>query len=170
MRIKTKLQILIIVTIVFFTSIIFWSFLWQKEVGDLYKQRELVKELLFNIFAGNQLKAEYFIYRGDRSKEQWNIIHKEIGEDLVKISIAFTSPEEKASINSLISFNKDIRNLFNQIVKHDESLTDRGAISKELRERIISQMMVISNSQYLEGLKFLKSIDKKMAFLSFPTS
>ncbi|MDI6729026.1 MAG: HAMP domain-containing protein [Thermodesulfovibrionales bacterium] len=164
MKIKTKLQIIIIFTIVVFTTIILLNLWWQKQADLLNKKEELVRELSFFVFERAQVRDEYLMYGEKRSKVQWFLMHKKLQELLDKMSGIFTDKDEKAILNSFTGFHNKTGKLFEQLIRHDESIAGSDAASRELRERLVSQMMVSAHSQYLEGLKLQNIIGRKAEY------
>ena len=75
MKIKTKLQLIILCNILLLVGIVSVSLFWQKQADRQFKQQTLVMELNQAIFERARLREEYFLYREDRSKEQFLLIH-----------------------------------------------------------------------------------------------
>jgi PAS domain S-box-containing protein len=164
LKIKTKLQLIIIVNILLLTGIVSASLLWQKQAGKQLKQQALVMELNQAVFERARLREEYFIYREERSKEQFLLIHKQIGGLLERVSGAFTGPDEKASLLKMTGFQSKIERFFDQLVRLDQSASVHTATTQELRERIISQMLVNAHSMYDEGLRLLNAANEKTVY------
>ena len=106
MKIKTKLQLIIIVNILLLAGIVSVSLVWQKRTAGHLENHALFEELNQAIFERARLREEYFLYREDRSKEQFLLIHKQIGGFLERMSGTFTGPEEKASLIKMMGFHK----------------------------------------------------------------
>jgi len=164
MKIKTKLQLIIIVNILILVGIVSVSLLWQKKTNRQFKQEALVMELNQAIFERARLREEYFLYREDRSKEQFLLLHKQIGGLIDRMSGTFTGLEEKASLIKMMGFHNKIEGFFNQLVRLDQSAAVHTATTRELRERIISQMLVNADLLYREGLRLLNAANKKTVY------
>jgi len=164
MKIKTKLQLIIIVNILILVGIVSVSLLWQKKANRQFKQEALVMELNQAIFERARLREEYFLYREDRSKEQFLLLHKQIGGLIDRMSGTFTGLEEKASLIKMMGFHNKIEGFFNQLVRLDQSAAVHTATTRELRERIISQMLVNADLLYREGLRLLNAANKKTVY------
>ena len=164
MKIKTKLQLIIIVNILILVGIVSVSLLWQKKTNRQFKQEALVMELNQAIFERARLREEYFLYREDRSKEQFLLLHKQIGGLIDRMSGTFTGLEEKASLIKMMGFHNKIEGFFNQLVRLDQSAAVHTATTRELRERIISQMLVNADLLYREGLRLVNAANEKTVY------
>jgi HAMP domain-containing protein len=163
MKIKTKLQLIIIANILILAGVVCLSLLWQKQAEDLIGRNVMISELQEVIFERARLREEYFLHRTDRAKAQFLLIHKEIGVRLERMSKAFHDPEEKASLDGMIVAHLRIGHLFDRLVRLDERTGDRPAGTGALRERIISQMLVGAHLMYRDGAKLLKAANEKTA-------
>ena len=164
MKIKTKLQLIIIFNIILLAGIVSVSLLWQKQADRQFEQHALVMELQRAIFERARFREEYFLYREERSKEQFLLIHKEVGALLERMSGIFTGAEEKTHLSKMIGFHTKIGDLFNQLVRLDKSATVHTAATQALRERIISHMLVNAHSLYHDGSKLLKATNEKTVY------
>jgi len=164
MKIKTKLQLIIIVNILILVGIVSLSLLLQKRGERHFKQQAVVMELNQAIFERARLREEYFLYREDRSKEQFLLIHKQIGGLLERMSGTFTGLEEKVFLNNMTGFQMKIGAYFNQLVRLDQSAAVHTATTRELRERIISQMLVNADLLYREGLRLLRLANEETVY------
>jgi diguanylate cyclase (GGDEF)-like protein len=161
MKIKTKLNIIIIFSIILLAGVVSAGLLRQKHADRQFEQQALVGELNRAIFEQSRLREEYFLYREDRSKEQSLLIQQKIGGLLEMASGTFTGPEEKIYLSNMAGFHKNIGSLFDRLVGLDEDVTSNAASTQALQERIISQMLVNAHSMYSEGLKLLKETNIK---------
>jgi PAS domain S-box-containing protein len=163
MKIKTKLQLIIIVNILILAGVVCLSLLWQKQTEDLIEQNAIISELQAVIFERARLREEYFLNRTARAKAQFLLIHREIGGRLERMSKAFHDPEEKASLDEMIGAHLKIGHLFDRLIRLDEGTGDRPAGTQALRERIISQMLIHAHVMYRDGAKLLKAANEKTA-------
>ena len=166
MKIKTKLQLIILVNILLLVGIVSVNLLSHKQADRQLKQQALITELNLTIFERARLREEYFLYREDRSREQFLLIHTQIGGLLERISGTFTRPEEKASLIKMMGFHTKIEDLFLQLVRLDESAPVQTATTQALRERIVSQMLVNAHAQYREGLSLLNAANEETVHLN----
>ena len=164
MKIKTKLNIIIIFNIILLAGVVSAGLLWQKQADRQFEQQALVGELNRAIFERSRLREEYFLYREDRSKEQFLLIQQKIGGLLERVYGTFTGPEDKIYLSNMAGFHKNIGFLFDKLVSLDEDVTANTASVQALRERIISQMLVNAHSVYREGLKLLKTTNEKAVY------
>ncbi len=156
MKIKTKLQLIITFNVLLLVCIVSVSLLWQKQAEKQLATQTLVMDLNLAIFDQSRLREEYFLYQEDRSKEQFLLLHKQIGGLLERISRTFTGQEEKASLFKMMGFHNNIESYWEQVVGIDNSTAVHNATAQALRERIISQMLVNEHSLYREGLNVLQ--------------
>jgi diguanylate cyclase (GGDEF)-like protein len=164
MKIKTKLKIIIIVNIMILVSTVSLNLLWQIQADKQLKQQGLIMELNQAIFERARLREEYFLYREDRSKEQFLLMQKKIAGLLERMLGVFTEPEEKIYLSHMIGFHKDIDELFNHLTRVDQKAAFHSAVTQALRERIISQMLVNAHSMHRDGLKLLKTASEKIKY------
>ncbi|MCX5880731.1 MAG: ATP-binding protein [Deltaproteobacteria bacterium] len=161
MKIKTKLQLIIIVNLLLLAGIVSMNLLWQKQAAWLSERQSLITELNLALFRRVQLREEYFLYGSGRSEEQFLLICKEIDGRLESIWRTFTDPEDRISLNNMTGAHKKIVDLFNLMVRIDKADTVHTAVTQSLRERIIIQMLVNANDMYCEGLNLLKGVKAK---------
>jgi PAS domain S-box-containing protein len=162
-KIKTKLQLIIIVNILILAGIVCLSLLWQKQAGDLIERNAMISELQNAVFERARLREEYFLHRTDRAKAQFLLIHKEIGGRLERMTKVFHDPEEKAFLDGMIVAHLRIGHLFDRLIRLDDETGGRPAGTQELRERIISQMLIHAHVMYRDGWKLLKAANEKTA-------
>jgi len=164
MKIKTKLQLIIILNVIILIGIVSISLLWQVKADRQFEKQNMVMELNLAIFEKAQAREEYFMYRQERSKEQWILMHKKIGRILEWMAEIFAEPEEEAHLNNVMGLHKKMGVLFDQLVRLDESVAVHMDTTQALRERMISQMLVRAHAQYQEGLKLLKAVNEKTLY------
>jgi len=161
MKIKTKLKLIIISIIALLVGIVSMNLWLNVQNKRTNNQRALVEKLSFEVFQSNQIRDEYFVYRSERSKQQWLILSPKIIERFGEMSAEFTDHEERTTIEKIIDLHKNISNLFNQLIGYDQDVGNHNPAGTEMRERIISQMMGLSHLLYLESSKLSKAINKK---------
>jgi two-component sensor histidine kinase/HAMP domain-containing protein len=164
MKIKTKLQIIIIVNIMILVGNVSLNLLWRTQADKQLNQQGLIMDLNQDIFERARIREEYFLYREDRSKEQFLLMHTKIAGLLESMLGVFTEPEEKVYLNNMIGFHKNIGDLFNQLTGVDKKTAFHSVITQALRERIISQMLVNAHSMHRDGLKLLKTASEKIEY------
>lgn len=164
MKIKTKLQLIIILNVFLLAGVVSSSLLWHVRADRQFEKQDMVMELNQAIFEKSQLREEYFMYRGERAKEQWLLMHKKIGVLLEKMAGIFATPENKTRVNTIIRLHDKIGYFFTELVRLDESAALHRDSAQALRERIVTQMLMSSTSQYREGLKLLKAVHEKTLY------
>ncbi|MBF0524318.1 MAG: PAS domain S-box protein [Deltaproteobacteria bacterium] len=164
MKIKTKLQFIIIINVLILAVIISLSLVLQKRADKLSAQEDVITDLNLAVFRRVKLREEYFLYRSDRAKEQSLHIHQEICGLLEKASGTFPDPEGRASLANMTVAHNKIGILFSRLVKLDENAVVHDGTTQALRARIISQMLVNAHSMYQDGLDLLKDADQKISY------
>jgi len=157
MKIRTKLQIIIVVNLIILVGNVSLNLLWQTQAEKQLKQQALIMEFNQAIFERARIREEYFLYREDRSKEQFLLMHEKIAGLLERMLGVFTEPEEKVYLNNITGFHKNVGDLFNRLTGVDKKAAFHSVITQALRERIISQMLVNAHSMHRDGLKLLKA-------------
>ena len=164
MKIKTKLQIIIIVNIMILAGNVSLNLLWHAQTDKQLQQQALIMELNKDIFERARIREEYFLYREDRSKEQFLLMHKKIAGLLEKMLGVFTEPGEKVYLNNMAGSHKNIGDLFNRLTGVDTKAEFNSGVMQALRERIISQMLVNAHSMHRDGSKLLKTASEKIEY------
>jgi len=161
MKIKTRLKLIIIFIIAILIVTISLNLWLEIQIDRRNNQHELVNKLSFEVFQSNQIRDEYFVYRSERSKQQWFMLSQKIIEQFNEMSAKFTNYDERIGLEKIINLHENISNLFNQLTEYDQDVSNHDATGTEMRERIVSQMMGISYLLYMESLKLSKTIKKK---------
>jgi diguanylate cyclase (GGDEF)-like protein/PAS domain S-box-containing protein len=168
MKIKTKLQMIIISTLVAVTLIVLLNRHWQQREGQLQTEEDSVNELHLAIFEMGQVRDEYFIYGEERAAMQWYFMHERIVRTLEKMSWKLTGTQEKDALNNIVKFHAASTGLFNRLVRLEEGREEGRKVDvariRELKERIISQVLVNSHAQYLEALTLRKLVREKREY------
>jgi len=164
MKIRTKLQLIIVFNLVLIIGVASISLFWHGQANRQFENLALVMELHQAIFQRTQIRDEYFIYGDERAKTQWILMHSKIGGLLERMAGSFEEPEEKANLDNMTGYQKKTSGLFDQLVRIDEGAATGVAGTQALRERIVSQMRVSALTQYSEGLKLLKAVNEKTLY------
>jgi len=162
MMIRTKLLIIIVLIVAFSVLAILMNITWEKKYGALVEKEKSVKELNFAIFETAQIRDEYFRFRNERTKNQWLLLNNRFNGITNIISETFDEPDEKAAAANIIQANKKINNIFKQLIILDEEQAPKTAVTNELSERLLSQLMVSEHGVYSEGLNLQKIIGYKV--------
>jgi PAS domain S-box-containing protein len=160
-KIKTKLQLIIIVNLLIMAGLVSMSLVWQKQAEVLIEQNVLNMDLQMAIFEKAGLREEYFLHPTDRAKEQFLLLHREIGGRLERLSNVSHDPGERASLDAMMAAHIKIGQLYDRLILLDEGTGGRTVGNQELRERIISQMLVNAHVMYRNGLTMMKSANNK---------
>lgn len=160
MKIKTRLQLIIIATIMVFVGIVALN-VWVKiQTANQHQQELFIRELNTMVFQSIQIRDEYFIYRLERSKQQWLALDKKVTGQFKEISQLFADFSEQNGLEDIITMHKGIARLFNQLITHDQS-AGIDPVADKVRDMIISQMIGESHRLYLQCVSLESYIHKK---------
>ena len=165
MKIKTQLNLIIISAIAVLISCI-GTYIWLvKQSERANRQGDIVRELNFQAFQGNQSREEYFRYGSKRSKQQWRAISGDIDAQLKSMESELSGNDEKNILKEIILLQKNIAGYFDRLIAFDNSGSTQANTS-EIRELLISQMVGCSNLLFQERLKLSRTIDQKQGKLT----
>ncbi|MDD2774872.1 MAG: PAS domain-containing protein [Gallionella sp.] len=148
MRITTKLSIISASTaaaLIVLLPILIWSVAEFKSAKSDYV---LSNEIEVNFFERASVRDQYFLYREDRLRTQWEI-SKKISDVLLKQAESqFHRPEDLRIREQLHRSIEEVGLAFFRIVKNTEVLKTESAnmeVYKELDKRLYSQLLLKSN-------------------------
>jgi diguanylate cyclase (GGDEF)-like protein/PAS domain S-box-containing protein len=147
MRVIKRLQILstsTITAVIVLLPILFWAFVhYQHEKNDYV----LMDQLHHGFFDLTVFRDQYFLYREERARGEWDI-HKEIVNQVIdRISDQHNHKEDEPVLKELRRSFGESANIFQRIVENSESLksaTDKRSIYDELDHRLVSQLLLRS--------------------------
>jgi len=160
MKIKTKLQLIIIVNLLIVVGIISLNRLWQMQAERLAEQEALITQLNLAVFERARLREEYFLHRTLRTRGQFLLVHGQIGESLARMSAIFSEPEDQASLIRMKEAHRRIGAYFNELVGIDDS-AERQSAGQAARQAIISLMLINAHAIYHDGLILLKAANER---------
>jgi two-component system cell cycle sensor histidine kinase/response regulator CckA len=160
-KIRTKLQMIILLSIVAFTAIMLINQSMAEREDGLRERANTVSELNFTLFEQDQIGNEYLMYRGERSKKQWYLLQEKITALLKKMDETFQDPHERLALEAIAVLHGSLSGLFHQLVGIGEGMDVNAAKKEEFSERIVSQIFVRSHSQYVEALKLREIVHEK---------
>ena len=157
MKIKTKLQINAILSVVLVLIIIYTIFTTSQQVNKATDKNRLIDKITGSTVDLRTLTYEYLLSHEERPKTQWELKYNSLGEILK--SREFGKPEEKVILNSVRKNLEDIKPIFSQLTTNYESQN----ASKELGERLSSQILVKSYSMISDGFRLAELIRTERA-------
>lgn len=160
MKIKTKLQLIIIVNLLILAGIISLNRLWQVQDERLMEQEALITQLNLAVFERARLREDYFLRRTPQSREQFLLVHGQIGERLSRMSAIFNEPEDQASLIRMKEAHRRIGAYFSELVGIDDAAGAQSA-GQAARQAIISLMLVNAHAIYRDGLVLLKAANQR---------
>lgn len=146
MRITTRLRIVSTATTValaILSSLLIWSFVEFKSAKNNYA---LADEIAVIFFERATFRDQYFLYREDRTRRQWDN-NKELSDRLLQQArIRFRNAEDQQTLTRLQKHIDDTAALFHRIVDNTGRLktiaADRRHVYEELDRRLYSQLLL----------------------------
>jgi PAS domain S-box-containing protein len=155
MKIKTKLQITTVVSLIValvIGSILFFS---ARQVNDSIKKDMAVDEIIRGLFELNILTNEYLMHHEERAETQWQLKHDSIKRLLEEVEVK--SPEKMVLLKRMCESHKDIKNVFSQMILNYESYRDeRSGTSQELNEMLVGNLDTKSRSMVSDAYQLAK--------------
>ena len=131
MKIKTKLQITTVVSLIValvIGSILFFS---ARQVNEAIKKEMATDEIIRGLFELNILTNEYLMHHEERAKTQWQLKHDSIKRLLEEVEVK--SPAKMVLLKRIRESHMNIKNIFSQMVSNYEGYRDeKGGVSQEL--------------------------------------
>jgi hypothetical protein len=97
-KIRTKLELIIIVNILMLVGIVSVSLLWQTKANRQFKQQAQAMELQHAIFEQGRLLEEYFYHREERPKNN-TLSFRRKSEGFLKTCREYSPDRKKLSIS-----------------------------------------------------------------------
>ncbi|MGA2318992.1 MAG: PAS domain S-box protein [Thermodesulfobacteriota bacterium] len=145
MKIKTKLQITTVVSLIVALVIGLILFFSARQVNEAIKKEKAADEIIRGLFELNILTNEYLIHHEERAKIQWQLKHDSIKRFLEGVEVE--SPEKIVLLKRMRERHKDIKNIFSQMVSNYEGYGDeKEGVSQELNEMLVGNLDAKSRS------------------------
>ncbi len=145
MRITTQLQITSKITVAAFVvlvPVLIWSFVEFKRAKNDYILADAIK---VNFFERASFRDQYFLYREDRARIQWDK-NKEIADHLLsQANSQFHNEQDRQVLERLHKNIDDTAVIFHRIVSNTEVLkaaVDNRPVYEELDKRLSSQLLL----------------------------
>ncbi len=141
MRIKTKLNVMTAIYLVFVVALVLILFLTSQQVILLEEEHRTSEELVQAIFELNILTDDYLMHFNERALQQWQTKYDSI-ENMLSL-LGNKDPEKEDILNNIKEIHKSIEPIF-------ANLKEPG-ISSELKNRLDSQLSIKSQSMVSEA-------------------
>ncbi|MGZ3241941.1 MAG: HAMP domain-containing protein [Burkholderiaceae bacterium] len=145
MRITTRLRVISAVTIAAFvvlTPVLVWSLIEFKNAKSNYVLSDTIQD---NASERTSFRDQYFLYREDRARMQWDA-NKETADSLLSQANAqFHGEENQQALERLRRNIEDSTIIFHRIVSNTEALRaadNNRYVYEELDKRLASQLLL----------------------------
>ena len=150
MKIKTRLQIGIILSLILTVAIgLFVLFALQEMNAEIEKEKT-VTEIVKGMAELKIVAHEYLLHPSDRSLMQWNSTYDYLTKRLMKKANEFESPAEKTALVKILRKTKRFKAAFSNVTtgfgKEQGLGKQESAIPPDLRDRLISELLVKSQA------------------------
>ena len=149
MRIKTILRISTTTTISLALAIGLVFFTISRQLNGAIEKNRKAEEIVNAVFKLNIVNSDYLLHREERAKSQWYLKHVSLGKLIDELSVAFTSPENRAILNSIRRNHSQIKGLFARLVASVElqqNAVEKRELLQELKEKLVSQVALKSQT------------------------
>jgi signal transduction histidine kinase len=150
MKIKIKIILLFTIFLVSLISLLVINQLNSQTVLEsLDKQDTMNLKILNAVSDLSILSNDYLLHRNDRSIEQWNSRYDSIQVTLKHQEHSHTHTEEEIRLlEKILEEHVIIKGIFSKLTEND--------LSKELEERLVSQLLINLNSMYDQASQIAK--------------
>ncbi len=162
MKIRTTLLLVMAVTIASFAAVSITNIARQNNYDRLNERAARIIALQHRIFEQSQARDEYIMFREERPKKQWFALNRDVHEHLAAMKKWDLGPDEKALLGKVEEFDNRIDVLFEKLITIDQGPASASSGTRELRERLIGQILVNAHSQYSSSLKLLNIQNQKV--------
>jgi signal transduction histidine kinase len=139
MKIKTKFNIITVVFLAFVVALVLTLFMTSQQVSQLEREHRTTENIVRAVFGLDIITNDYLMHPGERALQQWQARYDSI-TDMIE-TLEFDNSEKQHILKEMGKTHKSIEPIFSQLANPD--------ISKELRDRLVGQLLV--KSQGLVG-------------------
>lgn len=158
MKIKTLLQLGIILSFATFIVLGVWVYSINKNYNETKANTVLAQEVSDDILNLNTLTSDYVLYFHERAYIQWKKVHSRLSEKLESNNI--DNVNEFVDLNVLIKNHNRSFNIFNRLHKIEHFKTDSLQIKRQ-RKALTSQLLTTTQLMSLKTKKLIKSVRTK---------
>jgi len=153
MKIKSKLQITTVVSLIVAFVIGLILFFSARQVSETIKKDMVADEIIRGLFELNILTKEYLIHHEERAKIQWQLKHDSLSKLLKEVE--FKDPEEMIFVKRMLKSHEEIRSIFSEMVSNYEGHGDgKRGVSQEFNNMLVSNMEQRSSSMVSDAYRF----------------
>ncbi|HLP97395.1 MAG TPA: diguanylate cyclase [Sideroxyarcus sp.] len=150
MHITTRLKVISTATtvgLVVLSSLLFWTFTGFKAAE---RDKALADRILVNFFERASFRDQYFLYREERTRKQWDNNREEAERLLSQAAAQFHNAEDQQTLARLHEHIKESATVFHRIVDNTRAMQTAGSgkrpIYAELDRRLSSQLLMKGTS------------------------
>jgi signal transduction histidine kinase len=143
MLVKTRLQIIIAVSVLMALIIVLVLYWGLYRVNRAVQESDLAGEIIISAFERNAFRSDYLQTDSERAKKQWLAKHEQMAGLLKSASKKFTAPEDRKVLEEMIKDHQVTGKIFSDIVRNRETAKpdpDSAALSQEVESRLASQL------------------------------
>src|SRR5512140_3770364 len=140
MQIKKRLQINVAVSAVAAGIILAMLVAAAYRVLNAAAASHIANDLVANVYQRSEFRGDYLQSTNERAKIQWFATHERIGRLLALAAEKFRDAEDKAVLERMAKDHESIKNLFSGIVANREDPSSEARISREMEDRLSSQL------------------------------
>ena len=150
MKIKTRLQLSIILSLILTVTIGLFVLFALQEMNTEVKEERTVTEIVKGMAELKSVAHEYLLHPTDRSLMQWNSTYDYLTKLLMKNANEFENPAEKIALGKILTNIKRFKAAFSNVTtgfgKEQGLVRQKSAIPPDLRDRLIGELLVKSQA------------------------
>lgn len=162
MKIKTKLQIVTVLslTVAVMTGLIL--FFSAQQVNEAIKKNRAVDQIIRGLFELHILTEEYLSHHEERAKTQWQLKHDSLRKLLKEEE--FKDTEEMVFLKRMRKGHEDIETIFSQMVSNYEGYgVKKRGVSQELNELLDGNLDTKSRSMVSDAYQLAEISNARLA-------
>jgi len=144
MRIRTRIQFIIVLSVVMVATVGLLLFLSIHAINEASRKAKIADEVEKGVIELKILTSEYLLHPGDRSLIQWRSRYDFVIRRLK--GGYFRSPDEKTPVNEILKNLERIKTIFTKITidmrKKQQPGKQESAISRALQDRLEAELLV----------------------------
>ena len=150
MKIKTRLKLSIISSLILIVTIGSFVFIALQDVGAKIEEARITAEIVKDMAELQIVTHEYLLHPTERSLMQWNSTYDNLTTNLTKGANQFISPFEKTALEKILKNITRFQATFSYLAagfeKGQRLAGHKSAIPSDLRDRLIGELLVKSQA------------------------
>lgn len=178
MKIKTRIQVSIILCIVLTVTVGLFVFMAIQKMNNVSQEARIAAVIVKDMAELNIATHEYLLHPGERPLVQWKSKYSSLTNRLTKDENKFNNPDEKIGLNkihqNLVRLGTVFSNLTIGLGKEQGLDRQKDPISSELQNRLIGELLINSQATVSPVFHLQKAIQdeveatqKRSAFFIF---